>query len=176
MDSWQITAQHFLFAQCVLSVYLSHPWKQSPPASALELRVEVTETAGVKKRTLVTISVPPQKLLSELLYTSYGSGQNGGDREALSSSRRSCTVSLSGCSYPASLARHVHRKGFVDRLDLLPSLLPRMARKLSFKLGQSRYHFGKCYSKCLFRNCLCFFPRNIQNVLWNKHSINPDTL
>lgn len=29
MGSWQVTAQYFLFAQCVLSIYLSHPWKQS---------------------------------------------------------------------------------------------------------------------------------------------------
>lgn len=71
-----MTAQHFLLAQCVLSTYLSHPWKQPALASALELWVEVTETV-VEKRTLVTISVLPRKLLSEILDASYGSGQNG---------------------------------------------------------------------------------------------------
>lgn len=73
MGSWQMTAQHFLFAQCVLSIYLSHPWKQSTPAGA---QVKVTETV-VEKRALLTISVLPQKLLSEILDASYGSGQNG---------------------------------------------------------------------------------------------------
>lgn len=111
MGSWQMTAQHFLFAQCVLSIYLSHPWKQSTPAGA---QVKVTETV-VEKRALLTISVLPQKLLSEILDASYGSGQNGeiGKHYLLA---EGAAVSLSACSHPTSLAQHVHRKGFVDRL------------------------------------------------------------
>lgn len=72
-----MTSQYFLFCT-VCPLHLPEPsLKTVNTSKCLELRVKVTETVSTEKRTLVTISVLPQKLLSEILDASYGSGQNG---------------------------------------------------------------------------------------------------